>query len=343
MRPIKNTLFVQTQNAWLNKDGENVVMNVEREVKGRIPIHKLEAIVCIGNISLSPALMAHCTDNGITITFLNQFGKFQARVEGAISGNVLLRREQYRIADNPERNVQACQTLVAGKLFNQRQVVRRYVRDYQATLAEPTLAELDHVQKRLEIAITKVFSLEQLDLILGLEGDLASQYFAVFPHFIRNSDFTFPKRNRRPPTDCVNALLSFAYTIMTHDCRSALETVGLDPQCGFFHQLRAGRPSLALDMVEEFRPIIDRFVLSLINKKQFSPKDFITQESGAVVLKDEARSAFFKAWHERKQQPIYHDWFEETVPFGLLPQLQAQIMARFIRGDIEVYVPFLWK
>lgn len=343
MRTLKNTLFVQTQNAWLNKDGENVVMNVEREVKGRIPIHKLEAIVCIGNISLSPALMAHCTENGITITFLNQFGKYQARIEGAVSGNVLLRREQYRIADNAERNLLICQSIVSGKLFNQRQVVRRYLRDYKDSLSANDVKRLDHVQRRFEIALHKVLLTPQLDELLGLEGDLASEYFGVFPLFIRNGDFTFPKRTRRPPTDCVNALLSFAYTMMTHDCRSALETVGLDPQAGFYHQLRAGRASLALDLLEEFRPMIDRFVLSLVNKKQFSPKDFITQESGAVVLKDEARSAFFKAWHERKQQAIYHEWFEESVPFGLLPQLQAQVMARHIRGDIDIYVPFLWK
>lgn len=343
MRPLKNTLFVQTQNAWLNKDGENVVMNVEREVKGRIPIHKLEAIVCIGNISLSPALMAHCTENGITITFLSQFGKYQARVEGAVSGNVLLRREQYRIADNPERNLLICHSIVSGKLFNQRQVVRRYLRDYKDSLTAEDSERLTHVQNRFEIALHKVFLQTQLDGLLGLEGELASEYFAVFPLFIRNADFSFPKRTRRPPTDCVNALLSFAYTMMNHDCRSALETVGLDPQSGFYHQLRVGRQSLASDLLEEFRPMIDRFVLSLINKKQFSPKDFITQDSGVVVLKDEARSAFFKAWHERKQQTLYHEWFEETVPFGLLPHLQAQILARHIRGDIDAYVPFLWK
>ena len=172
---------------------------------------------------------------------------------------------------------------------------------------------------------------------------MASVYFSVFPHFIRNADFSFPKRTRNPPTDAINALLSFTYTLMTHDCRSALETVGLDPSCGVFHQLRPGRPSLALDLVEEFRPMADRFVLSLINKKQLRKSDFKTEASGAVWLKDEARQTFFKAWHDRKQQTIYHEWFEETVPFGLLPHLQATIMARHIRGDIDAYIPFLWK
>ena len=172
---------------------------------------------------------------------------------------------------------------------------------------------------------------------------MAGEYFAVFPYFIRHADFDFAKRTRNPPTDPVNALLSFAYTLMTHECRSSLETVGLDPNSGFFHQLRAGRPSLALDLVEEFRPMLDRFVLSLINKKQFGKKDFTTLENGAVALKDDARQLFLKAWHDRKQQTLYHDWFEEAVPFGLLPHLQATIMARHIRGDIDSYVPFLWK
>ena len=343
MRPLKNTLFVQTQGAWLNKQGENVVMNIDREVKGRVPIHKLEAIVCIGQISLSPALMAHCTDNGITITYLNQFGKFQARVEGAVSGNVLLRREQYRMSDDPTRTQLICHSIILGKVHNQRQVVRRYIRDYKTQLEEDVLNRLEATQKKLERGLTKVLATQTLPDLLGCEGEMASYYFGVFDQFIRNPDFSFPKRTRNPPTDMTNALLSFAYTLMTHDCRSALETVGLDPAFGFFHQLRPGRPSLALDLVEEFRPMVDRFVLSLINKKQLGKSDFKQQENGAIWLKDDARQTFFKAWHDRKQQSIYHEWFEETVPFGLLPHLQATIMARHIRGDIDAYVPFLWK
>ncbi|WP_315043035.1 type I-C CRISPR-associated endonuclease Cas1c [Faucicola mancuniensis] len=344
MRPLKNTLYVQTQNAWLNKDGENIVLkNVEREVKGRVPIHKIGGIVCFGQVSLSPALMAHCTANGITITFLNQFGKFQARVEGAVSGNVLLRREQYRIADDSKRSLAISQTIILGKVFNQRQVIRRYLRDYKDSLDADSQTRLDKAQKYLELGLNRVIQTQNNAELLGREGELASEYFAVFPHFIRHADFDFAKRTRNPPTDPVNALLSFAYTLMTHECRSALETVGLDPNSGFFHQLRAGRPSLALDMVEEFRPMIDRFVLSLINKKQLGKKDFTTLHNGAVVLKDEPRQLFLKAWHDRKQQSLYHEWFEETVPFGLLPHLQATIMVRHIRGDIDSYVPFLWK
>lgn len=343
MRPLKNTLFVQTQGAWLNKQGENVVMNIDYEVKGRVPIHKLDAIVCFGQVSVSPALMAHCTDNAITITHLNKYGKFQARIEGAVSGNVLLRREQYRISDNPERVQPICHSIILGKVHNQRQVVRRYLRDYKSQLDENIVNQLETTQKRLELGLHKILATQNLPDLLGREGEMASLYFSVFPYFIRNTDFDFKRRTRNPPTDAMNALLSFTYTLMTHDCRSALETVGLDPACGVFHQLRPGRPSLALDLVEEFRPIIDRFVLSLVNKRQLNKSDFKQEASGAVALKDEARQTFFKAWHERKQQPIYHEWFEETVPFGLLPHLQATIMARHIRGDIDAYIPFLWK
>ncbi|MCC3308291.1 type I-C CRISPR-associated endonuclease Cas1c [Psychrobacter sanguinis] len=343
MRPLKNTLFVQTQGAWLNKQGENVVMNIDHEVKGRVPIHKLDAIVCFGQVSLSPALMAHCTDNGITITHLNQYGKFQARIEGAVSGNVLLRREQYRICDDVERVQPICHSIVLGKVHNQRQVVRRYLRDYKSELDDATVAKLEGTQKRLKNGLGSILATQNLPDLLGREGEMASYYFSVFPYLIRNPEFEFNKRTRNPPTDAVNALLSFTYTLMTHECRSALETVGLDPACGFFHQLRPGRPSLALDLVEEFRPMVDRFVLSLINKKQLSKKDFKQEPNGAVWLKDDARHTFFKAWHDRKQQTLKHDWFEETVPFGLLPHLQATIMARHIRGDIEAYVPFLWQ
>lgn len=343
MRPLKNTLFVQTQGAWLNKQGENVVMNIDHEVKGRVPIHKLEAIVCFGQVSVSPALMAHCTDNSITITHLNRYGKFQARIEGAVSGNVLLRREQYRIGDDPERTQPICHSIILGKVHNQRQVIRRYLRDYKDQLDDVTINSLDSAQQRLERGLSKILATETLPDLLGREGEMASIYFSVFPHFIRNPDFHFAKRTRNPPTDAMNALLSFTYTLMTHDCRSALETVGLDPACGVFHQLRPGRPSLALDLVEEFRPMVDRFVLSLVNKKQLSKSDFKQEPNGAVWLKDDARQTFFKAWHDRKQQTIYHDWFEETVPFGLLPHLQATIMARHIRGDIDAYIPFLWK
>lgn len=343
MQPLKNTLFVQSQGAWLNKQGENVVMNIHYEVKGRVPIHKLNSIVCFGQVSISPALMVHCTENGITITHLNRYGKFQARIEGAVSGNVLLRREQYRISDDPIRAQTICHSIVMGKVHNQRQVIRRYLRDYKSSLSDSVIKQLELAQTRLRYGLDHIVANENLADLLGREGEMASYYFSVFPHFIRHDGFCFVSRTRNPPTDEVNALLSFTYTLMTHECRSALETVGLDPACGFFHQLRPGRPSLALDLIEEFRPMLDRFVLSLINKRQLATTDFKQEENGAIRLKDDARQVFLKAWHERKQQPIYHEWFEESVPFGLLPHLQAIIMARHIRGDIDTYIPFLWK
>lgn len=343
MQVLKNTLYVQTQDSWLNKDGENAVLTQDKAIKARIPLHKISGIVCFGNVLITPALMLHCSQKGITITFLSMFGRFQARVEGPLSGNVLLRRAQYQIADDPEQSFKISQKFITAKIFNHRQVVRRYLRDYGSQTDDDKRERLDLTQKRLAIAINRVGLSENNDQLLGYEGDAAREYFSVFDELIRNRQFNFSGRVRNPPTDPVNALLSFVYTLMTHECRSALETVGLDASCGFFHQLRPGRPSLALDLVEEFRPILDRFVVSLINKSQLSPSDFEYQDNGAVVLKDAARKEFLKAWHTRKQQKLNHDWFEETVPFGLLAHLQATILARHIRGDIDIYVPFLWQ
>lgn len=346
MRALKNVLFVQTQQAWLKKEGENIVLKVDKETKGRIPIHKLESLVCFGQVSISPALMAHCTENGVTITFLNQYGRYQARVEGAVSGNVLLRQSQYLASENSDsqsKSLAIAQNMMLGKIHNQRYVINRYIRDYKTQLDTKTLNDLTQVQKQLARSLEKILKVKQLPELLGYEGQASALYFSIFEHLIRQKTFNFKTRNRKPPTDAVNALLSFFYVIMMHDCRSALETVGLDPACGFYHQLRPGRMSLALDMMEEFRPMIDRFVLSLINKKQVTQKDFETQENGAVVLKDKARSNSLKAWHERKQKTIRHEWFEETVPIGLLPWLQAQILARHLRGDCDAYIPFLWK
>lgn len=343
MRVLKNTLYVQTPDSWLHKQGENVVLKVDRETVGRVPVHKLQSIVCFGNVTVTSPLMAHCWQNAISISFLDQFGRFQARVEGPTTGNVLLRREQYRIADDQERTLSTCHTFLLGKFYNQRQVVNRCLRDYRDTLTEEAVNTLEYTQKRLRVGIKKALTLSSLQDLLGLEGELARQYFAAFKVLIRNEDFEFYGRTRNPPTDRVNALLSLAYVILTHDCRSALETVGVDPYCGFYHQLRPGRASLALDIVEEFRPVADRFVLSLINRKQVNKSSFEVQDNGAVSLTESGRRTFFKAWQDRKQDELNHAWFEEKAPLGLFPLLQAQIMARYIRGDIDSYVPFLWK
>jgi CRISPR-associated protein Cas1 len=272
------------------------------------------------------------------------FGKYLARVEGPVSGNVLLRRTQHLTGANVEKSVTIARTMLTGKLYNQRYVIRRYLRDHGEKISdEKVLTQLQTAEKRLTRCLTQLADCHAIDTLMGKEGEAAQVYFGVFDHLIRQPDFIFDTRLRRPPTDPINALLSFCYTLLTHDCRSALETTGLDPASGFLHQLRSGRPSLALDLAEEFRPMIDRFVLSLINKRQLVQKDFETWPNGAVTLKDEPRRTLLAAWQDRKQDTLLHPWFDETVPVGLLPWLQAQVLARYLRGDCDSYVPFLWK
>jgi CRISPR-associated protein Cas1 len=344
MRPLRNVIYIQTQNSWLHKDNDNLVLKVDKETKARVPIHKLQGLVCFGQVTISPYLMAHCAENGITITFLNLYGKYLARVEGPVSGNVLLRRTQHLTGHDVEKSVVIAKAMLTGKIYNQRYVIRRYCRDYsQKEAGDNSLEPLQAVEKRLTRSLAGLVNCKEMDTLMGHEGAAARAYFSVFEHLIRQTDFTFDIRRRRPPIDPVNALLSFCYTLLTHDCRSALETTGLDPASGFLHQLRSGRPSLALDLAEEFRPMIDRFVLSLINRRQLVIKDFELLSTGAVVLKDDARKTLLGAWQDRKQNTLLHPWFEETVPIGLLPWLQAQVLARFLRGDCDSYVPFLWK
>jgi len=345
MRPLRNVIYIQTQNAWVHKDNENLVLKVGDETKARVPIHKLQGLVCFGQVSVSPYLMAHCAENGITITYLNIFGKFLARVEGPVSGNVLLRRTQHLTGADRDKSVAIARTLLTGKLYNQRSVLKRYLRDYRdhEATSPAAIADLSTAEKRLSRCLEQLQDCQAIDTLMGREGEAAQVYFGVFQHLLRQSDFQFDARRRRPPTDPVNALLSFCYTLLTHDCRSALETTGLDPASGFLHQLRSGRPSLALDLAEELRPIVDRFVLSLINKRQLLPKDFEYWPNDSVTLKEEPRRTLLAAWQDRKQDTLMHPWFEETVPVGMLPWLQAQILARFLRGDCDSYVPFLWK
>lgn len=344
MRLLRNVIYIQKQDSWVHKDNDNLVVKVDKETIGRVPIHKLQGLVCFGQVTISPYLMAHCAENSITITFLNLYGKYLARVEGPVSGNVLLRRTQHLTGHNVEKSVAIAKTMLTGKLYNQRYVLRRYIRDHGTNISDNSVLEqLQTAEKRITRCLAQLADCKTIDTLMGYEGNAADQYFAVFKHLIRQPDFQFDTRRRRPPTDPVNALLSFCYTLLIHDCRSALETTGLDPASGFLHQLRSGRASLALDLVEEFRPMVDRFVLSLINKKQLVKKDFETLPNGSVVLKDDARRTLLEAWQKRKQETLLHPWFEETVPIGLLPWLQAQVLARFLRGDCDSYVPFLWK
>jgi CRISPR-associated protein Cas1 len=338
-----NTLYVTTQNAYLNKEGQSVVVNVEKETRLRVPVHTLDGIVCFGAVSMSPFLMHHCAESNVAVSFLSMYGKFLARIQGPVSGNVLLRREQYRVADQPEAAATIARHMLIGKLANARSVLRRALRDHADKGGFQTL---EKSQSRLTQYLQRLERPMPIDELRGNEGEAAASYFAAFPELITAEEeaFTFSGRNRRPPTDPVNALLSFTYTLLVHDCRSALEGVGLDPCVGYLHTDRPGRPSLALDLMEEFRAVMaDRLVLSLINRKQIQPKDFNDSAGGAVSMTDSARKTLLTAWQKRKQEEITHPYLGEKCKIGLLPHLQAQLLARHLRGDLEAYPPFIWK
>lgn len=346
MRRSLNTLYVTTEGAWLHKDGANVVMSVEGQTKGRVPAHMLESLVCLGRVLVSPPLLGYCAEQGICVSFLNRHGRFLARVEGPVSGNVLLRRRQYLCSDNPVASVAIVGHLLQGKIHGQRTVLARALRDHGARMPPEAQLALKQAIERLRRVTDRLWVESSLDVLRGLEGDAARLYFEVFDHLIRVAEpaFRFQGRNRRPPKDAVNALLSFLYTLLTHDCRGALETVGLDPAVGFLHRDRPGRPSLALDMLEGFRPVLaDRLALSLINRRQLTAKDFQVLENNAVIMTEDARRTVLTAYQERKQDEVWHPFLEEKVVIGLLPFIQAQLLARHLRGDLDGYPPFLWK
>lgn len=343
MKKHLNTLFVTTQGAYLSKEGETVVVKVNQEARLRVPVHTLGGIVCFGNVSCSPFLMGFCGENGVGISFLTEYGRFLARVQGPVSGNVLLRREQYRKADDPAYSAIMAKSFVTGKIANCRTVLQRALRDHSQKTDEEALRQgVDNLNRSL-----KSLELNQsLDEIRGLEGDAAHSYFGVFDHLIvaQKEAFSFQERNRRPPMDNVNALLSFLYTLLMHDCRGALESVGLDPVVGFLHRDRPGRPSLALDLMEEFRPFLaDRLALSLINLRQVQDKGFKKADAGAVTTSDETRKTLLIAYQERKHEEILHPFLDEKVSIGILFHVQALLLARCLRGDLDGYPPFIWK
>lgn len=346
MRRQLNTLYVTTEGAWLHKDGANIVMEVDKEVRARLPVHMLESLVCFGRVMVSPPLLGYCAEQGISTCFLTPNGKFLARMEGPVSGNVLLRRQQYRSSDDPLRCAAIVRNLLQGKLHNQRAVLGRALRDHGDKLAAADEAALTHAHRRLDRIADKLVDETSVDLLRGYEGEAAQSYFGVFDHLIRvpSPAMRFTGRSRRPPLDAVNALLSFLYTLVTHDCRSALESVGLDPAVGFLHRDRPGRPSLALDLLEEFRPLLaDRLALSLINLRQIGERDFQTMENGAVLLREESRKTVLTAYQERKREELRHLFLEEKAPIGLFPFIQSQLLSRHLRGDLDAYPPFLWK
>ena len=343
MKKHLNTLFVTTQGTYLAKEGETIVVKVEKEIRLRLPVHTIGGIVCFGNVACSPFLMGFCAENGVGISFLTEHGRFLARVQGPVSGNVLLRREQYRQADDPQTSADMARAVLTGKIANSRTVLQRALRDHADKL---NADQVGFAVKRLNNYLEQLNQDRPLDVIRGCEGDAAHIYFSVFDHLIvaQKEDFSFQERNRRPPLDNVNALLSFIYTLLVHDIRSALETVGLDPAVGFLHRDRPGRPSLALDMMEEFRPFLaDRLTLSLINLRQVQGKGFDKTESGAVLMTDDTRKTVLVAYQERKQEEIVHPFLDEKVNIGMLFHVQALLLARYLRGDLDGYPPFIWK
>lgn len=346
MRRQLNTLYVNTDGAWLKKEGANIVMQVEGTERARLPAHMLESLVCIGRVLVSPPLLGYCAEQGISVCYLTNNGKFLARVEGPVSGNVLLRREQYRRSDDRPGCAAIVRNLLLGKVHNQRVVVSRALRDHGARLDDDDRLSLEQAVKSLRRILDKLLRESDLDVLRGLEGEAARVYFGIFDQLIRtdSAGLRFNGRSRRPPTDPVNALLSFLYTLLTHDCRSALESVGLDPAVGFLHRDRPGRPSLALDLVEEFRSFLaDRLALSLLNRRQLTERHFIVLDNGAVSLKEDARKTVLTAYQERKREELRHGFLDEKLEIGLLPAVQAQLLARHLRGDLEAYPPFLWK
>lgn len=344
MRHLLNTLFVTTQGAGLHRDGETVLVRVKKEIKLRVPIHTLGGIVCFGRVWCSSPLMELCGSRHVAVSFLSERGKFYARVQGPVSGNVLLRREQYRRADDKLKAAEIARSVVIGKVSNCRAVLQRAARDHGAEMIDAS--SLSTAAAQMARVLDGIRQPAPLALIRGKEGEAAKVYFGVFDRLIvsQKEDFYFRERSRRPPLDNINALLSFVYTLLAHDVASACETVGLDPAVGYLHSDRPGRPGLALDLMEELRPYIaDRLVLSLVNRQQVRGSGFKKTETGAVIMNDETRKEVLVAYQKRKQEEIRHPFLEEKIAVGLLPFVQALLLARHLRGDLDGYPPFLWK
>lgn len=343
MRKLLNTLYVTTPEAYLSRDGLNVVMLVDGKERFRIPIHNIEGIVSFGWSGASPSLLSLCAEHSVSISFLTPNGHFCGRVAGPVRGNVLLRRQQYRQADQEEFSLNIAKCFIAAKIANCRNVVHRVLRDHGN---DKNKTELQTAMKLLEYHSHKILLTDSKDVLRGIEGIASNEYFNVFNHFIvaNKTEFSFNARSRRPPRDPVNALLSFCYSLLAHEVQSALESVGLDPYVGFLHTDRPGRPSLALDLMEELRPYFaDRLTLTLINRKQISIKGFTEQQGFGFLMDDETRKTVISEWQKRKQEEIVHPFLEEKIQVGLIPYIQALLLARYIRGDMEMYPAFIMK
>lgn len=343
MKKLQNTLYITTPDAYLSLDGENIVLSVNKEERSRKPLHLFESIIVFGYPGISPALMGKCAEYGIIITFLTPSGRFLSRSVGKTYGNVIVRRAQYRIADDPERSLHIAANMLSAKMTNSAAVLRRVLSDHRERV---DAARIENTASDIRYNVPKAYTVESADSLRGLEGECANRYFSVFDELIltHKDVFRYNSRNRRPPLDPVNAMLSFGYSLMTSMCISALESVGLDPYVGFFHTDRPGRCSLALDLLEEFRaPFVDRFVLTMINKKVVSESSFCTKENGAVLLTDTARTEFLTQWQKKKTEEITHPYLQEKVQWGMIPCVQAMLLAKYIRGDLDDYPPFIWK
>lgn len=343
MKKLLNTLYITTPDRYISLDGENVVISAGRQEIARVPLHNLERIMLFGGAGASPALMGKCVSESRELVFMSRYGKFLARVEGEVNGNVLLRRKQYRVADNSQESLEIARNIIAAKLYNSRWVLERTIRDHSMRIDTELFKSKSLFLKN---AVDNAMKAGNIDILRGIEGEAASVYFSVFDDMIlqQKDDFRFNGRNRRPPLDRVNAMLSFAYSLCTSMCTSALEAVGLDAYVGFMHTDRPGRRSLALDLLEEFRAVMcDRFVLTMINKRTISPDQFEMREDGAVLLNDDGRRTFLTAWQNRKDEEIKHPFLEEKVQWGMIPYTQALLLSRYLRDDLDSYPPFLWK
>lgn len=343
MKHLLNTLFITSEDIYLSLDGENVVANCDKQVVGRFPLHTLQNIISFSYAGASPALMGACARRQIGLAFCTPRGRFLARVCGESNGNVLLRRTQYRVADDPVQCCQISRAMIFGKLFNARWSIERTRRDHGLRIDSE---QLSSASQQIYDLLPRVRETVDLEELRGLEGVGATAYFRVFDQMILgdNEVFFFHSRSRRPPLDAVNAMLSFAYSLLAHDCASALESVGLDSYVGFLHRDRPGRTSLALDLMEELRPCMaDRFVLTLINNRQIKASDFLHMESGAILLTDDGRKTFLKNWQEKKKEELTHPYLGEKLPWGMIPYMQSLLLARYLRGDLDAYPSFLWK
>ncbi len=349
MKHLGNVLYVTTPEAFLSLDGENVVIKKEDPQAAvpsavtRLPLHNLENIVCFTWQGASPALMGACAERNIGLCFLTPNGRFQARVTGKVKGNLLLRKKQYEVSEKEADSVPIAASFLLGKISNCRKVLDRAIRDHSMLV---DVQSLTAASASLKESVKEIQSCASIADMMGFEGSAAKIYFSVFDQLIlqQRDDFFFKERSRRPPLDNMNSLISFLYTLLTNEVASALETVGLDPYVGFLHQDRPGRPSLALDLMEELRPVFaDRLALSLVNRKQITGKGFTQKESGGILMDDETRKTVLVAWQERKKEEIIHPYLKEKIPFGLLPHVQAMLLARYLRGDLDAYPPFFWN